>query len=320
MDFINDAADIGVKSLGFIGDGEPTCNPNVWEALELGRRRELDLAISTNGVLVDSLFKQDAILQNCTWMRFCFSAGTKEGYKKIHGKDCYDTVVANIKALVERKRQLDFACEIGLQAVYVPGMMDDEMIAEAKLAVDLGVDYFLIKQCSLPDTPDGDSGMVSFDVRQYDDPKTIAVMDMCESMSTPDTDIVAKKILMRQKGERPYEHCPSISLISEMSGNGDWYPCGFQFGGKPEWEDYKLGNIQEKRFVDIFNSERYWNIVERMENDFNSHTMCKGCCRQDKTHEFCHNYRELSTWGKERLRELNGTLKTGSKPQGINFI
>jgi wyosine [tRNA(Phe)-imidazoG37] synthetase (radical SAM superfamily) len=51
---IRDAAEIGVKSIGFIGDGEPTCNPYVWEALKLGKSVGLDLSISTNGVLLNT--------------------------------------------------------------------------------------------------------------------------------------------------------------------------------------------------------------------------------------------------------------------------
>src|SRR3989304_5392936 len=72
---IKDAAEIGVKSLAFIGDGEPTCNPHCYEALRLGKEKGLDLSISTIGILLNNEFKMMSILENCTWMRFCFSAG-----------------------------------------------------------------------------------------------------------------------------------------------------------------------------------------------------------------------------------------------------
>jgi MoaA/NifB/PqqE/SkfB family radical SAM enzyme len=295
---VNDAADIGVRSLAFIGDGEPTCNPHLYEALELAKERGLDMAISTNGVLVDTEEKCRTILSSCKWMRFCFSAGTREGYKEIHGKDYFDRAVANIKMMVETKKRYGYECEIGMQAVFVPTLMAEEILAESKLAVDLGVDYLVIKQCSLPDA--GESGMAQFDLNLYDDKKVIEILTACQEMSTDKTDIIPKWNVMHQKGQRPYNNCPSISLISEISGNGDWCTCGYFFGGRPGTERYKFGNLHEKSLKKIWLSNEYWDAIKYMEQEFDNKTMCRGACRQDKCNEFCDIYR--------------------NKPRGINFV
>ena len=295
---LKDAAEIGVKSIAIIGDGEPTMNPHFYEALYVGKKAGLDLATSTNGVLLNTDKKLEAILENCEWMRFCFSAGTKEGYKKIHGVDAYDRVVKNIERMVYLKEKNNYKCDIGLQAVFIPNLMEQEMIEEAKLAVDLGVDYFLIKQCSLPEgnTKVGD---VTFDVNDYDKPEVIEALKKAESYSNKKTDIIVKWNLMKQKGRRPYDGCLSVPFISEISGNGDWYPCGYMFGDKPQFKKYRFGNVHEKRLRDIFYSPRYWKIIEMMKN-FDVHNDCYGACRLDKTNEFCYNY--------------------VNKPKGINFI
>lgn len=295
---MRDAAEIGVKSIAFIGDGEPTCNKHVYDALKLGKELGLDMSISTNGALLNTDNKIKTILESCVWMRFCISAGTKEGYKKIHNADKFDQVVAIIKRAVEIKEQYNLTCEIGMQAVFVPTIMIDEMVEESKLAVKLGVDYFVIKQCSIPD--EGDSGMAHFDVNYYDSPEVDKALETCESLSTSKTTIIPKWNMIKQKGEKPYERCPSISLISEISGNGDWYPCGYLFGEKPEFQRYKFGNLHNQSLKEIWESERYWKIIEHMEKEFDPHTTCKGCCRQDACNEFIHDY-------------LN-------PPKGINFI
>lgn len=295
---VEDAAEIGVKSIAFIGDGEPTMNPALYRALDVGMRSGLDMALSTNGVRVDDLAKCETILRSCRWMRFCISAGTRDGYKKIHGRDYFDKVVDNVRRMVDVKKSLGLECEIGLQSVFVPTLMREEMIAEAKLAVDLGVDYFVIKQCSLPDA--GESGMVTFDLKEYDSEATNEALRRCEAMSTDKTDIIVKWNIMKQKGERPYTGCPSVPFISEISGDGSWYPCGHMFGDKPQFSDYKFGNIHDMRLRDIFNSDRYHEIISKMRKDFDVRTQCKGACRLDKTNEFCWNY-------------LN-------RPSGINFI
>lgn len=298
LGMVRDAGEIGVRSLAFIGDGEPTVNPAFYDALYEGKEAGLSLSTSTNGVLLATEEKRAAILENCEWMRFCISAGTREGYKAIHGVDKFEQVKRNIADIVNERDKRGLDCDIGLQAVFVPTIMAEEMIAEAKLAKDLGADYLVIKQCSLPD--DGESGMLHFDVNIYDDPRVQGALAEAESLSDERTKIIPKWNLMLQKGQKPYTHCSSIALISEISGNGDWYPCGYMFGGKEQFERYRFGNVHDKPLKEIWESERYWEIVSHMEDDFNVQQDCKGCCRQDKCNEFIHTYR--------------------NPPRGLNFI
>ena len=293
-----DAAEIGVKSIAFIGDGEPTMNPALYEALEVGASLGLSMALSTNGVLVDDTSKYATILSSCEWMRFCLSAGTRDGYIKVHGKDYFDKVISNVKSIVRFKKDYNYACEIGLQSVFVPTTMKEEMLKEAILAVELGVDYFVVKQCSLPDN--GESGMSHFDLAEYDKKETEDVLKQCETMSTDKTQIIVKWDIIKKKGQRDYQGCPSVPFISEMSGNGDWFPCGHMFGKKTQFSDYKFGNVHEKSLKEIFKSDHYWEIIKKMRNEFNVQKQCKGACRLDKANEFCWNYLQ--------------------KPKGINFI
>lgn len=297
LQMVRDAKDIGVKSLALIGDGEPTCNPYLYEAIDTAKEVGIDLSISTNGYTVDSEEKCRSILSACKWMRFCISAGTKDGYEKIHGRNYFDRVVDNIRRMVDVKKKYGYECEIGMQAVFVPTLMLDEMIYESELAVNIGVDYLVIKQCSLPD--DGESKMSTFDVNIYDSSDVDVALMRCEQLSNETTEIIPKWNTMKKKGVKAYENCPSISLISEISGNGDWCTCGYYFGGKPGAEKYKFGNLHEQSLKDIFNSDRYWNIIKMMETEFDNKTMCRGACRQDRCNEFCDTYR--------------------NKPRGINF-
>jgi radical SAM protein with 4Fe4S-binding SPASM domain len=296
---MRDAGEIGVKSIGIIGDGEPTCNPHLYEALEEGKKAGLDLSLSTNGILIKTDEQRECILRNCKWMRFCLSAGSREGYKKIHGFDLWEKAIQSVKDMVRVKKEKGYECDIGLQAVFVPTLMAEEMVKEAQLAVDLGVDYFVIKQCSLPDE-ENKSGMMNFDLTDYDKPEIIDALKRAESLSTDKTKIIVKWEIIKQKGNKPYQGCLSIPLISEMSGNGDWYPCGYMFGENSKFKDeYRFGNVHQISLKDMFNSDRYWNIIEKMKK-FDVHNDCAGCCRMDKCNEFIFNY-------------LN-------KPKGINFI
>ena len=283
IDLFDSAVLLGIKAIEIIGDGEPTLNPHIYDAMTVGKARGLDMAFSTNGILLDNYEKRSNVLRNNKWMRFNLSAGTKEGYKKIHRVDRFDRVVENIKAMVKLKKEEDYECEIGLQAVYVPGLMDKEMPKLSELAVKLEVDYLVIKQCSLPE--DGTVADVSFDVKDYDKPEVKKVLKDCEKMSTDKTDIVVKWGFMKMGRRRPYDHCVDVPLLFQVSGNGKCYPCGYLFGN-PE---YEYGDLNEQSLGEILNSEKYWGIIDKMKK-FDVHNDCKGCCRHDAINEFISYY------------------------------
>ncbi len=286
---------IGVKAMEIIGDGEPTLNPHIYDAMDIGKEGGLDMSFSTNGILLDDDRKREAILRNCEWMRFNLSAGTPTGYKKIHRVDKFDKVVENIEALVDMKQKRGYKCDVGLQAVYVPKLMDEEMIKESELAQKLGVDYFLIKQCSLPEK-DSSVGAVSFDVSDYRSSRTRDVLKQCESFSSDKTDVVVKWNYMDMERERPYEHCVDIPLIFQISGNGKCYPCGFLFGN----DKYLYGDLNDTPIEEIVGSDRYWKIVDDMVNNFDVNKDCTGCCRHDGINRFISEYLD--------------------KPNAVNFI
>jgi radical SAM protein with 4Fe4S-binding SPASM domain len=284
--------------MSIIGDGEPTCNPYFYEALYEGKKAGLSLATSTNGVLLNTAERRRAILENCEWMKFTISAGTREGYKLIHQRDDFDKVTKNIKAMIKERKDLGSKCEIGMHTIFVPTLMATEIIDEAKLAIDLGVDYFLVKQCSLPDA--GQSGMMQFDLSDYDKPEIRQALQHAENLSTDKTEVIIKWGLIKDKGKKPYKGCPGIPLLIQVSGNGDVYPCGHMFGDKPQFLKYKMGNLHETRLSDIVNSDKYWEIIKEMRYNFDVQTQCHGNCRHDRLNEFLAEYLD--------------------KPKGINFI
>jgi len=294
---IKSAAKIGVKSLGFIGDGEPTMNPACFEGLALGKELGISMAISTNGILVDTEEKQRTILDSCEWMRFNISAYTEEGYRNIHKSNKRDIVFENVRNLVKLKKKYNSKCDVGIQMVFDPATMLDEVIPLSKFAIESGVDYLVIKQCSLSD--EGETGISQFDLALYDSEDVINVLKLAESMTTEDTDIIPKYNVMELKGEKKYDRCLSIPLISEISGNGNFYPCGYFFSG--DRKDLCFGNIHDNTLEDIINSNKYWSVIDHMENVLEPGKDCMGCCRQEMTNIFIDEY-------------------VNKRPQGINFV
>ena len=74
FNFLDDAAEIGVKAISFVSDGESTCSPHLYDAIVHGKAQGLDMALGTNGYLLKDE-KLEEILPALTYLRFNISAG-----------------------------------------------------------------------------------------------------------------------------------------------------------------------------------------------------------------------------------------------------
>jgi sulfatase maturation enzyme AslB (radical SAM superfamily) len=280
LDIFGTARDLGILGIGVVGDGEPSIHPNIYEALELGHKKGLDIGFATNGIALDKE-KIKILLTTCTWLRFNLSAAEKEAYKFIHGVDAWEKVKANILLTLELRKEMKCNTTIGLQMVLTPEEIQ-QVIPEAKFAIESQVDYFVIKQYSQPGCED----MSDFDLNWYDKPETIEILKKAESMSNEITAIIPKWKIIGTKGKRKYDRCVDCALLFQISGNSKGYPCGHLFGN----EKYCYGDLKKQTLKEILDSEKYWEIVKYMREKFNVHTDCAGCCRHDSTNEFIWNY------------------------------
>ncbi len=121
MDFLDDAAEIGVKAVSFVSDGESTCNPHLREAIIRGKNNGLDMALGTNGFMLRDEDLPE-ILPCLTYLRFNISAGERDEYAYIHGCSvlAYDKVIETIKKAVRIKQDKGLPVTIGLQMVLMP--------------------------------------------------------------------------------------------------------------------------------------------------------------------------------------------------------
>jgi len=84
FEFIDDAAEIGVKAISLVSDGESTCSPHLYDFVTYARSKGLDIALGTNGALLkESLLPE--LLRCLTYLRFNVSAGEAKRYSEIHG-------------------------------------------------------------------------------------------------------------------------------------------------------------------------------------------------------------------------------------------
>lgn len=301
--FLDDAAEIGVKAISFVSDGESTCSPHLYDAIVRGADNGLDMALGTNGALLAEDRLGD-ILPRLTYLRFNISAADPERYRAIHGcpPGSLEKVVSVISRCVALKRERGLAVTLGLQMVLLP-QFEDQILPLARLGRDLGVDYLVIKHCS-----DDEDGSLGVDYAAYE--RLTDTLRRAEALSTPDYLVQAKWSKILSGGKRTYSRCFGPNLILQMSGSGLVAPCGMLFNEK--YARYHIGNIAEQSFKDIWRGERCRRVLAELASDrFDARTMCGSLCLQHKVNE-CLD--AVITHG-EKLPE-----PTGPAPGHVNFI
>ncbi|MBF0622608.1 MAG: radical SAM protein [Magnetococcales bacterium] len=281
--YIEDCGKLGVKSIGFIGDGEPTLNPALYDATVRANKCGVDTAMATNGLLLD-MDRAEDLLKNMTFIRINLSAGTPKGFQKVHQspEKNFDLLVENIRHLVRIRQEKGYKCTIGLQMVLIPECFD-EVIAEAELGAELGVDYFVIKQCA--DSEYRELGVCYEDYRNVTE-----ILQHAEALSTPNYVVQAKwnkisaadETPLYRHGVRKYDVCYGTPFLSQISGNGKVYPCG-PFYNK---DRFLIGDLHEESFYDMVMGDRYWAVHDDIARSVDVHKDCAIGCRQDYINKF----------------------------------
>jgi MoaA/NifB/PqqE/SkfB family radical SAM enzyme len=305
FDFLEDCAEIGVKGISFVSDGESTISPVFMDACKYGHELGISMAVGTNGFVLTKNKLPD-LMPYLTYLRINFSAGDKKRYAEIMGvkETAFERVCQNIKDMVEFKKKKNLKVTIGMQMVLMP-KDGDQIIPYAELGKKLRPDYAIIKHCS-----DNEDGGLGIDYFAYE--KLYPLLKKAESLSDETYKCIIKWSKIKDKGNnnRSYQRCYGAPFMIQLSGTGLVAPCGGLFNEK--YKKFHIGNICDTRFKDIWNSDRYWEVMNYLASPkFNAQKMCSQLCLQHKVNETLDNYIK----GKTEIEKPNISI-----PDHINFI
>ena len=302
LQFLSDAAEIGVKGVSLISDGESSIVPFYAESIEHGHKVGLQIGIGTNGFVLRRPILE-RILPHLSYFRYNYSGGSREGYSRIMGvkPEWFDQANENITAAMEIKRRNNYPVTINMQFVCDP-KEEAELIPWAHMVAKLRPDYGIIKHCA-----DDVDHTLGTDYTKY--AKLDETFNEVERIGREaGVRMVIKRDRMKDEGKRDYSKCYGPPFITQMSGNGLIAPCGFLFNEK--YKAFHIGNVCDTRFKDIFQSDRYWEVMRYLASDeFDPRERCGPNCLQTQTNSFLFHF-------------VNGTKKlpTGTPPQHLGFL
>jgi MoaA/NifB/PqqE/SkfB family radical SAM enzyme len=285
--FLDDCAEIGVKGVSLVSDGESTLSPAFTDAVIRGSELGISMACGTNGYIFNER-KLEQVLPHLTYLRINISGGERKRYAEIMGvkEESFDRVCENIRTMVRIKKEQNLSVTIGLQMVLMPNMAD-QILPLARLGKELRPDYLVIKHCSDDD-----------------------LLKEAESLSDEEYKVVVKWSKIQDEGTRSYQRCYGAPFLLQISGSGLVAPCGMLFN--EQYKKFHIGNIVTQRFKDMFNSDRYWEVMNYLASpEFNAQRMCGTLCLQHKVNEYL---------DATRKGVIIPVAPAGDLPQHLNFI
>ena len=268
LNLLDDFAEIGVKGVSLVSDGESTLSKSYATFIEHASSVGIDTGNATNGWEFGPE-KSERVLPHLSWLRFTVAAGTPERYADIMYKgpehtEVFDKAIRNIKYAVEFKKKHNLSVTLGIQMVLMPEFKD-EIIPFAQLGVDLGVDYAVIKHCS-----DDENNTLGIDYSQYE--SMYNLIETAENLSNDVTQVIAKWDKLKDKGESSYKRFYGPPFLLQISGSGLVAPSGMFF--QATHSKLHIGNFTTDRFRDIYNSDKYWNAMDYLASpNFDAQTM-----------------------------------------------
>jgi MoaA/NifB/PqqE/SkfB family radical SAM enzyme len=268
LNLLDDFAEIGIRSVSLVSDGESTLSPAYVPFIQHAKELGVDVGNATNAWEWGPE-KIEQVLPSLTWVRFTVAAGRPNSYAKIMYKgpehtDVFDKAIRNISYAVDLKRRKRLGVTLGIQMVLMPEFQD-EIIPFAQLGLDLGVDYAVIKHCS-----DDEQRSLGIDYKKYD--AMHGLLELAESMSNDRTKVIVKWDKIKDGDKPSYQRVYGPQFLLQISGSGLVAPSGNFFNARHS--KLHIGNYTEERFKDIWKSERYWRAMNYLASpSFDAQTM-----------------------------------------------
>jgi len=271
---IPEMAELGVKSIMCGGEGEPLMNQDIIQLSKLIYDAGIDLAFTTNAVLLSNEFI-DSALQYTTWLKASIDAGKPKTYARIHGtrdKD-FHLVIKNLQDAVKARERNKLKCTLGAQMLLLPENASEVENLARICRDEIGLDYLIIK----PYSQHNMSITQAYENINY--AKLSQSRFLKENWNTDSFNLIWRQHTMEKTlYSKSYNFCYATPFFwAYIQANGDVYGCSAYLGDKR----FNYGNINRQNFKDIWEGKRRKRNYEFIRGHLDVNT-CRVNCRMDE--------------------------------------
>ncbi len=266
---------LGLKSIMYAGEGEPFLHKQLPELICLTKQSGIDVAITTNGVLLIPSISE-RILASTEWIKVSCNAGTAETYAKIHGccKDDFIRVLDNLRAAVDLRQRQKNNCVLGMQIILLPQNVN-EVVGLAHLARDIGLDYLVVKPYTRHQNNRHN--------REIDYQKYAHLSQELSLLNTDTFQVIFRARAMEKwdRQDRAGERCLALPFWAYIDSGGDVRACQ----GHLLDERFLYGSLKEQSFEEIWQGPKRKKAVQWIEENYDT-SACKINCRMDGVNRY----------------------------------
>lgn len=268
----------GVGAVILIGGGEPMMHPAIGGVIKKLGEADVKIGITTNGLYLKKYLPLTA--EYASWVRVSMDAGTNDTFNRIRpskaGKSLFSSAIKNMEAYARVKQgKLGFSFMIfnegnfGFKGIPIKnGAIDHlkhirtnvhEIFTAAKLAKDIGCDYFEVKPM--------------YDVNHYaiiQPSELTRIVDeqvaMAKELETDDFKVLeATKLWAALHGEsnlepKEYKRC-AIAQVRTLVTPSGVYVCPY-FRGT---ETKKIGDVQNQSFSEMWHGVQRKKVISQLD-------------------------------------------------------
>ncbi|MCR4675576.1 MAG: radical SAM protein [Lachnospiraceae bacterium] len=283
MEIGKELYEIGVKAVVLIGGGEPLAHPMVGKLIEYFGEHNIHVGITTNGYFIPRYI--NTIAEYSSWTRVSMDAATSDTFDKLRpskdGKSKFVEIIAAMQVLAKKKKgKLGFSYLIRTEADSF-GITSNvhEIYEAAKLARDIGCDYFEVKPSYAYVGGQPHSLVIHSTERMEEAKKEVQRL---HGLETADFKIVTAINLkdslngVQSTQEKNYHTCPSAELRTLICPSGV-YVCPY-WRGKDTW---RIGDAKIQHIDEIWHSERRKEVMRSLDPA----NICQFHCLRNETNK-----------------------------------
>lgn len=213
-------AEWGVRGVCIGGGGEPLMNKAVWDLPSYIVSKGMKCSFATNGSLINEEVAKE--MMNCRWVGVSVDSGTRETFQKVHGVDCFEQVIENLKLLVRMKNATGSKIDIAYKFLITPENWGD-LYEACKLAKEIGVRDFHARPVDL-ERKDFEQAMKL----NYDIEKIQGLFEKCHELEDGDNFrvfTVMHKYDPNFRVMHTFKNCISSPLMIQCCSDGNIYVC-----------------------------------------------------------------------------------------------
>lgn len=262
---VEDLVKMRVNGIYWSGGGEPTTLKNISKYMKKIADSDIEQALVTNGILLND--KMIAHLVRFNYIAVSFPASKNQTYQKITGCYTRDRLYKNIKKL----RSILEKTIIGARCV-INKFNYKEIISIYNDAKELGFDYIIF--IPVIDYEKRGNTELTKEEKDYLKEEIKTMTPYLDSSFTNLLDIFDRGMLYYKEENKSGDPCyaNNIRATAFINYDGGVWLCQPHIGN-PE---YSIGNINERRFCEIWNSERHKEVIKLLDNEHKKGA-CKNC-------------------------------------------